>query len=106
MPRAGDVIYSYCGLICSYCKALLSGFCEGCDAHVDECLYAKCARSRGVKTCLSCRDFPCRLHLEGFKWETEEYGTLQWKVFSEVFMELLSKAAPSSGNNQEDRRSD
>ena len=90
MPRVNGILISYCGLVCEYCKAYLTGKCGGCDQHVNECPYIKCAIERNVKTCLSCKFFPCKLHREGFTWETEEHGKLKWRVYSDVFMEILS----------------
>lgn len=95
MPRVKEVLVSHCGLICEYCKAYLKKLCLGCDHHVDECQYAKCVLERGVKACTSCEDFPCNLHVNGFTWETSEYGKLKWRVFSRVYMEIISRCAES-----------
>jgi len=89
MPKLGDVLYAYCGLLCELCPAYVKKLCEGCDAHVDTCLFAKCAIEKGVRCCFECTKFPCQLHKEGFMWETEEYGKLKWKVYSEVFLNII-----------------
>jgi len=91
MPRAENILYSYCGLVCSYCKAYLNGLCKGCDVHEDECEYIKCCRRKNVRCCLECNEFPCNLHTNGFSWETEEYGKLKWRVYSDVFLEIFKR---------------
>jgi hypothetical protein len=91
MPKINGVVYGYCGILCSLCKAYLSNQCPGCDIHVDRCLYASCAIQKNVKSCLSCSIFPCRLHIEGFDWNTEEFGRVRWKVFSGIFIDVFKK---------------
>ena len=90
MPRVKDVLVSYCGVVCEFCMAYVRKLCGGCDMHVDECVYARCALDRGVRACLECENFPCRVHREGFRWETEEFGTLRWKVYSDIFLKLFA----------------
>ncbi|MEM2214628.1 MAG: hypothetical protein QXD66_05310 [Candidatus Nezhaarchaeales archaeon] len=89
MPRVSNVLYSHCGIICSFCKAFVQGDCRGCDAHIDACDYIKCCLKRRLKCCFDCIEFPCKLHEEGFTWETEEYGPLKWKVYSDVFLRIF-----------------
>ena len=89
MPEAVGVLVSYCGLVCSFCPAYRLGSCRGCDAHVDECFFAKCASGRGLRCCFFCEEFPCRVHREGFEWETLEFGKLRWRVFSDVFLSIF-----------------
>ena len=36
-------------------------------------------------------EFPCRLHEYGSRWTTEEYGTLMWKVYSNVFVKVMKE---------------
>lgn len=91
MPKVENVLCSYCGIVCSFCKAYTKGLCEGCDAHADECEYIKCCIAKGIKCCLQCEEFPCTLHFEGFPWETDEYGKLRWKVYSDVFLEIFKR---------------
>ena len=93
MPLIRGVLVSYCGLTCEFCRAYsgMGGSCGGCDAHAEECEFAKCARRKGVVTCLSCAEFPCRLHREGFEWESEELGKVAWKPFSDVLLEYFSR---------------
>ncbi|MEM4576725.1 MAG: hypothetical protein QW701_04600 [Candidatus Nezhaarchaeales archaeon] len=89
MPRISNVLYSYCGIVCSFCKAFVNGDCGGCDRHTEACEYAKCCLNRSVKCCFECSEFPCRLHVEGFAWSTEELGTLNWKVYSRGFLNMF-----------------
>lgn len=91
MPRASDVLYSYCGIVCNFCKALVQGDCKGCDFHVNSCEYAKCCLSKGLRCCLECEGFPCKLHEEGFTWSVEGLGTLNWRVYSDVFLRIFKK---------------
>jgi len=90
MPKISGVSISYCGLVCEFCVAFTSGKCRGCDAHADVCEFARCAIERGVSCCLGCGDFPCKLHSEGFDWETDEFGKLRWRVYSEIFLRVFS----------------
>jgi len=91
MPRVSNVLVSYCGVVCEYCPAYRKKLCPGCDPHVDECEYIKCAINRNVKSCLLCSRFPCSLHEEGFEWATEEYGKLMWKIYSDIFLWIMNK---------------
>ena len=91
MPKANNVLISYCGIVCEYCPAYRKGHCLGCDSHINECEYIKCVVKRNVKNCLLCMNFPCRLHINGFKWVTEEFGELNWKVYSDVFLGIFKK---------------
>lgn len=89
MPSINNVMYGYCGLFCEFCKNKLNGFCRGCDAHFDECMFAKCVVDRRVKCCLNCKDFPCELHVNGFDWYTEDYGKIRWKVYSDILLKMF-----------------
>lgn len=89
MPKINNIMYGYCGLICEFCKVKLNNFCRGCDVHVDFCIFAKCARYRELKSCLSCKDFPCKIHIDGFNWQTEEYGEIKWKVYSDILLNIF-----------------
>ncbi|RLF07756.1 MAG: hypothetical protein DRJ60_01945 [Thermoprotei archaeon] len=91
MPRISDVLYSYCGIVCSLCRAYTQGECEGCDAHINVCEYAKCCLNKGLKCCFECGDFPCKLHKEGFTWVTEEFGILKWRVYSDIFLDIFRR---------------
>ena len=91
MPKIDNLLISYCGVICQYCPAYRRGLCLGCDAHVGECKFARCVRERGVGNCLLCSEFPCKLHTEGFEWLTEEYGKLRWKIYSNIFLQIMKK---------------
>ena len=84
-----DVFISYCGIICEYCPAYRARKCPGCDSHADSCKYIACLMERNVRNCLLCPDFPCKLHLEGFEWETSEYGKIRWKVYSDIFLKIM-----------------
>jgi len=95
MPKVNGILISYCGIICEYCPAYRKKLCPGCDAHANECEYIKCLNKRGVSNCLLCTDFPCKLHENGFKWTTEEYGELTWKVYSNIFIELMKRIKSS-----------
>jgi len=78
--------------------------CEGCDAHESECRYIQCLKKHGNKNCLLCNEFPCKLHEEGFNWETTEYGVLKWKIYSEVFIDLMKKLRRDNLNGNEARQ--
>jgi len=92
MPELEGLLISYCGLACQLCRAYIRGLCEGCDAHVEECAFAICASGKGLKCCLSCEDFPCELHRKGFDWESPTHGKLKWRVFSDVFLDVMASA--------------
>ena len=90
MPKVNGVLYGYCGLLCEFCKGYIEGMCPGCDAHTSLCRYVQCAIESRVKTCLACPSFPCKLHLEGFYWDTEEFGRIRWRVFSDILLKIFS----------------
>jgi len=90
MPKVKNILISYCGIVCEYCKAYTRKLCGGCDTHINECVYAKCASKKGIRVCLECEDFPCKMHREGFKWKTKEFGTLYWKIYSDIFLKLFA----------------
>ena len=90
MPEFRGLLIGFCGLACQFCRAYERGLCEGCDAHVGECAFAICASKKGIKCCLSCEGFPCELHREGFDWETPTHGKLRWRVFSDVFLDIMA----------------
>lgn len=98
MPKVNNVLVSYCGVLCYYCPAYRRGLCEGCDVHADVCEFAKCARRRDLTCCLQCDEFPCRTHEEGFEWSTEEFGLLNWRIYSDVFIEVLRRMRERSGS--------
>ena len=89
MPKLNGVYISYCGLICQLCPAFRTKNCEGCDVHTEACNFAKCAKDKGLISCFLCDNFPCNLHKEGFLWETDEFGTIRWKVFSDIFVKIF-----------------
>ncbi|MCS7140150.1 MAG: DUF3795 domain-containing protein [Candidatus Nezhaarchaeota archaeon] len=91
MPRINGVLHSYCGIVCSLCRAYVQDKCGGCDAHAATCKIAKCCLDRKLKCCFQCDDFPCTLHEEGFTWADEEFGILRWKVYSDVFLNLFRR---------------
>lgn len=89
MPTINNVMYGYCGLLCEFCKSKINGFCGGCDAYINVCMFARCAINREVKNCFNCKDFPCKLHINGFDWHTEEYGKIRWKVYSDILLNMF-----------------
>ena len=91
MPKVNGLLISYCGLVCEYCPAYRFKKCPGCDFHEDKCQFIICLKRKGVNNCFLCGDFPCKLHMDGFKWETNEFGTLTWKIYSDIFTELMKK---------------
>lgn len=92
MPRVSNALYSYCGIVCSFCRRFAQGECHGCDVHADACEYIKCCLRRGLRCCLECGEFPCKLHSEGFVWVTEELGALNWRVYGNEFLDMFRRA--------------
>jgi len=92
MPQVNGLLVSYCGILCEYCPAYRNKLCPGCDAHAENCKFIKCIQSKNARNCLLCDEFPCKLHEDGFEWTTEEYGILRWKIYSDVFIEIMKRA--------------
>jgi len=91
LPKAENIVYGYCGVTCSFCRAFRKGLCKGCDEHKDTCEYARCCITRGIESCLQCSEFPCKTHRDGFDIEIEGAGRIRWRVYSEVFMEMFKR---------------
>ena len=60
------IIYGKCGNACEICMNYASK-CMGCPAEnednpgIYDCLFYNCAVDKGVDSCLSCVEYPCKL---------------------------------------------
>ena len=88
-----DCVIGACGVACSVCKYYLSGECPGCREL--PCPIRLCAEKKGVKSCLTCKEFPCKLHTEGYDLDlseiTGEDRVVKYKVYSKIFQKLKSQ---------------
>lgn len=91
-----NLIISYCGIVCSLCPAYRSGDCPSC-LKLEECKIVQCARSKNIRFCFLCKDFPCKLFEKGFDWNLDEIpnlrkfklGVVKWKPFSKEYIMLF-----------------
>jgi len=80
-----------CGLYCGGCTAFLSGECLGCrsDGGLSKeyrkyCKIYQCSSNKNLKTCLECKDFPCKIFdffkaekLEDSSWFLDVWGNMK-----------------------------
>jgi len=61
--KLNEKLIAACGLYCDWCPYYIVGTsefkCEGCWLR-KECSIRDCARSRGLKLCTYCTEFPCQ----------------------------------------------
>ncbi len=89
-------LISYCGICCSLCPAYREKDCPGCP-ELEECKIVQCAKSKNIRYCFLCEEFPCKLFEEGFDWNLDEIpefkefklGTIKWKPFSDSYILLF-----------------
>lgn len=95
-----EKLISYCGICCSLCPAFREKECPGCRELFDlykKCKIAECAKSKDIKCCFLCEDFPCKLFEEGFDWNLDEIpgfkefnlGTVKFKPYSKEYIKLF-----------------
>ncbi|MHA1401933.1 MAG: DUF3795 domain-containing protein [Candidatus Heimdallarchaeaceae archaeon] len=91
-----NLLISYCGICCSLCPAYKSGECPGCP-ELKECKIVQCAKSKKIRYCFLCKEFPCKLFEEGFGWNLDEvpglekfkFGIIKWKPYSGEYIKLF-----------------
>jgi len=104
-------LISYCGICCSLCPAYREKHCPGCP-ELEKCKIIQCAKSKNIRYCFLCKEFPCKLFKEGFDWNLNEIpefkkfklGTVKWKPYSKEYIELftLGKKEVNKKNSQPD----
>lgn len=90
------LLISYCGICCSVCRSYKKKQCPGC-LRLEECEISKCAKSKKIRYCFSCKEFPCKLFEEGFDWDLDEFpdmkefklGIVKWRPFSKEYIQLF-----------------
>ena len=89
-------LISYCGICCSLCPPFRNGDCSGC-LELDECKINQCAKSKKIRYCFSCKEFPCELFEKGFDWDLDVFpslkkfspGVVKWKPFSNTYIQYF-----------------
>jgi len=71
------------------CPAYKVKDCPGC-LQLDECRIVECAKSKGIRYCFSCKEFPCRLFEEGFDWDISG-EPLVWKPYGDAYIKFFKK---------------
>ena len=82
------------------CPPYKSGECPGCHKLAElhgRCEIAECAKSKQIRYCFNCEEFPCKLFEEGFDWNLDEIpefkefklGTVKWKPYSDEYIRLF-----------------
>jgi len=90
------LLISYCGICCSICPSYELKYCPGCT-ELEECKIVQCAKSKNIRYCFLCKEFPCKLFEEGFDWNLDEFpllkkfklGTVKWKPYSKEYIKLF-----------------
>jgi len=79
-----------CGLYCGECTAFLSEECLGCRSDLGlskeyrkYCKIYQCSSDKNLKTCLECKDFPCKI-FDFFKAEKLEDSSWFLDVWSNM----------------------
>jgi len=79
-----------CGLYCGECTAFLNGECLGCRSDLGlskeyrkYCKIYQCSSGKNLKTCLECKDFPCKI-FDFFKAEKLEDSSWFLDVWSNM----------------------
>ncbi|UCD04568.1 MAG: DUF3795 domain-containing protein [Candidatus Woesearchaeota archaeon] len=89
-------IISYCGICCSLCPGYRFKTCPGCTG-ISRCKIIQCAKSKNIRYCFLCKEFPCKLFEEGFDWNLDEIeilkkyklGTVKWTPYSKEYIKLF-----------------
>lgn len=93
---AEKLLISYCGICCSLCPPYRAKKCPGCP-ELKDCKILQCAKTKNVRYCFLCKNFPCKLFEDGFDWnldgfpELKKYklGTVKWKPYSREYLSLF-----------------
>jgi len=79
-----------CGLYCGECTAFFNGECGGCRSNEGlskeyrkYCKIYDCSSSKNLRTCLECKEFPCKF-FDFFKAETLESSSWFLDVWSNM----------------------
>ena len=91
-----EILISYCGICCSVCRSYKKKQCPGC-LKLEKCEISKCAKSKKIRYCFSCKEFPCKLFEEGFDWDLDKFpalkdfklGVVKWKPYSKEYIQLF-----------------
>lgn len=89
-------LISYCGICCSLCPPFRNGECPGC-MELEDCKIHQCAKSKNIRYCFLCDEFPCNLFEKGFDWDLDAFsslkefklGVVKWKPYSDVYIKLF-----------------
>ena len=96
-PELNDnILISYCGICCSLCPLFRSEKCHGCPELLD-CNILQCAKSKDIRYCFLCEEFPCKMFQNGFEWNLDTFpdfkkynlGTVKWKPYSRHYIKLF-----------------
>lgn len=96
---SNHILISYCGICCSLCPSFRLKKCSGCPELLD-CRIMQCAKSKNIRYCFLCEEFPCNLFKHGFDWNLDKFselkkfnlGTVKWKPYSKQYIELFRLA--------------
>lgn len=66
MVRINDAEVSVCGIYCTKCPKYIKKHCSGCGPN-NVCKMPECAKSKGVRICFECKEFPCKLNYKFFQ---------------------------------------
>ena len=89
-------LISYCGICCSLCPPFRNGECPGC-MELEDCKIHQCAKSKNIRYCFLCDEFPCNLFENGFDWDLDAFsglkefklGVVKWKPYSDAYIQLF-----------------
>ena len=104
------LLVSYCGICCSLCPSYRKKQCPGC-LKLAECEIVRCARSKKIRYCFFCKEFPCKLFEKGFDWNLDKIpllkkfklGTVKWKPYSKEYIQLF-KIGNKISNKRKSKR--
>ena len=94
--KSKDLLISYCGICCTLCPPYRSKKCPGFP-ELKDCKILQCAKSKNIRYCFLCEEFPCKLFEEGFEWNLDSFpelkkyklGTVKWKPYDIEYIKLF-----------------
>ncbi len=103
------MLISYCGICCSLCPSY-EKYCPGCP-ELEDCRIVCCAKSKNIRYCFRCKDFPCKLFEEGFDWDLDKFpdlkkyklGVVKWKPYDKEYIRLF-KIGREIGKKSKDEK--
>ena len=89
-------LISYCGICCSLCPPYRDKDCPGC-LELDDCKINQCAKSKNIRYCFLCKEFPCKIFEKGFDWDLDVFpslkefspGIVKWKPFDDTYIQFF-----------------